>query len=155
MARSWETVSSLGLGATRSVVRYRGDRDGKGGWWVVDRWHVVKDSALVGQRERERMREEEKRDGGCSLHDGRQMVDGACTSTKACTAVRFLWCSLSLSLSLSLPSDCWVLSEAGNELKVKWVRNWFYKVRVSILQSTKIYFQFDQIFMRIQTPSRK
>ena len=68
MARSWETVSSSGLGATRSVVRYRGDSDGKGGWWVVDRWHAVKDSALVGQRERERMGEEEKRDGGCNLH---------------------------------------------------------------------------------------
>ena len=48
MARSWEMVSNLGLWATRSVVRSRGGSDGGGGWWVVDRWHAVEDSAMVG-----------------------------------------------------------------------------------------------------------
>ena len=36
---------------------------------------------MVGQRKRERTREEEKSDGGRSLHGGWQMVDGACTVT--------------------------------------------------------------------------
>ena len=56
--------------------------------------------------------------------------------------------------ALSLSSGCWVLSEVGNDLKVKWVSNWFYRVRGSLLRSTEIYFQFDRIFMCIQTPSR-
>ena len=33
---------------------------------------------MVGQRKRERTREEEKRDDGRSLYGGWQMVDGAC-----------------------------------------------------------------------------
>ena len=71
---------------------------------------------MVGQRKRERTREEEKRDGGRSLHGGWQMVDGVCTVTDG------WWTELaqqpklaqqsdssgplSLSLSLSLSSGC-------------------------------------------------
>ena len=75
-----------------------------------------------GKRKNERWREEGRwmqlarrtTDGGRSLHGtGHQMMDGVCMATKASVAVQFLWCSLSLS------SSCWVLSEAGNSLKVK------------------------------------
>ena len=42
-------------------------------------------------------------DGGRSLHGtGQQMMDGVCMATKASVAVQFLWCSLSLSLSLQV-----------------------------------------------------
>ena len=58
---------------------------------------------------------------------------------------------LSLSLSLSLSSG---VCESGNHLKVKYKCNWFSCVKLSILQSTEIHFQFDRIFMRTQTSSR-
>ena len=126
------------------------------GWWVVDRWHAVEDSTMVGQRKRERTREEEKRDGGRSLHGG--MVDRVCTADDGQTlhSEQSLHGDpipqvLSLSFSLRVTN---VLSEAGNQFKVKWVCNWFYRVGVFILQSTEIGFQFDWIFMCIQTPLR-
>ena len=132
-----------------------------GGWWVVDWWHVVEDLAMVGQRKRERMREEEKRDDGCSLYGGRQMVDGACTVnggwwTKLARRPKLAQWSdssgaLSLSLSLfGLLSSKWGWKSFGGKMSM----NWFYRVWVLILWSTEIGFQFDRIFMRIQTLSR-
>ena len=106
------SVSSLGLWATRSMVRSRGGSNG-GGWVVGYRsvtcsWRFSHGWSKE-KRENEGGREEgrwtqfarQTPNGGQSLHGRRRTVDGACTATKACTVVRFLWCSLSLSLSLA------------------------------------------------------
>ena len=76
---------------------------------------------MVGQWKRERMREEEKRDGGRSLHGGRQMVDTACMADDGWSlhGDQSLHCSpIPLVFSLSLSSGYRVLSEARNQLKV-------------------------------------
>ena len=79
---------------------------------------------MVGLRKRERMREEEKRDGGRSLHGGQQKVDGACIADdgwwmELARRPKLAWRSdssgaISLSLSLSLG-----VCEFENHLKVK------------------------------------
>ena len=88
----------------------------------------------------------------CDLADARVRRAGA--------GVRFPWCfkwcelagagvrSLFLAVSLSL-----LFSWGGIDLKVKYKRKWFYRVRGHILRSTEMIFRLTQFSLRTQTPT--
>ena len=79
---------------------------------------------MVGQRKRERTREEEKRDGGHSLHGRRQMVDKACMAdgarwTELARRPKLArWSDSSGALSLSLSSSLSLLSRLALSLSL-------------------------------------
>ena len=149
------SVSSLGLWVTRLMVRSKGSSDCEG---VVGCRSVTCSWRFNHGWSEEKRENEGGREEGWWTQLAWQMVDRVCTTDDGQTlhseqSLHGDPIPLVLSLSLSLRVTN-VLSEAGNQFKVKWVCNWFYRVGVFILQSTKIGFQFDWIFMCIQTPLR-
>ena len=101
--------SSLGLWATRSMVRSRGSSDDGGGWWVIDRWVVVRSR------------------GGSDLaaRSGRRELDGT-SGLGAMVWVR--WRELNLTLSsLDWSSVC----DGGSELGLWFVHRFSLSLSLS------------------------